>query len=152
MSSEVSSNARVEVRRGQVWEFSIEGRVRQARVLRVTVPINGVRYVFLKRLTDGRSMRMTLRRLQRGRFGARLVEEASAESVERKAPPTAEVVERRKPGTTVHEPRMSISDRRHAVTRAHLLRARGMTVTRIAKALCVMPEVVEVWLAEEPTQ
>ena len=119
--------------------------------MRVTVPIFGVRYVFLKRITDGRSMRMTLRRLQRGVFGARLVEDAPAERVEAKSRPTAEVEERSPPRTTVHEPRMSISDRRQAVTRAHLLRARGMSVAQIAKVLCVMPEVVEVWLAETIT-
>jgi transposase len=47
---------------------------------------------------------------------------------------------------------MSISDRRHAVARAHALRALGMSVTQIAKALCVMHEVVEIWLTEEPTE
>jgi hypothetical protein len=46
---------------------------------------------------------------------------------------------------------MSISDRRRAVARAHVLRDRGMKVAQVAKALCVMPEVVEVWLAE-PTE
>jgi hypothetical protein len=151
MSSEVPSRAPVEVRRGQLWEFGINGTVRRARVVRVTVPINGVRYVYLKPLTNGRAMRVTLRQLQRGRL-SRLVEDASPECFERKAPPSDEVVGRRKPSATVHEPRMSISDRRHAVARAHLLRARGMKVARIAKALCVMPEVVEIWLAEEPTE
>ncbi|HTQ41162.1 MAG TPA: hypothetical protein VMI75_00300 [Polyangiaceae bacterium] len=152
MSGAISGCTPVEVRRGQLWEFSIQGRQRRARVLRVTVPIHGVRYVFLKRITDGRLMRMPLRRLQRGQFAARLVEAAPIESLETKSRPTAEVVERRLPGTTVHEPRMSISDRRHAVARAHVLRGRGMTVAQIAKALCAMPEVVEVWLAEEPPE
>lgn len=36
------------------------------------------------------------------------------------------------------------------VARAHVLRSYGRTVPQIANALCVMPEVVEVWLAEQP--
>jgi hypothetical protein len=143
----------VPVRPGQVWEFSMKGGpVRRARVVRVSAPIFGHRYVFFKRLTDGRSMRITLRRLQRGAFGARLVEEAPAEGVERKSRPPAEVAEPRPPSRTVHEPRISISDRRRAVARAHSLRDRGVTVPQIAKALCVTREVVEVWLAEEPIE
>jgi len=140
-----------EVRRGQLWEFSLNGNVRRARVIRVTVPINGVRYVYLKPLTNGRAMRVTLRQLQRGRL-SRLVEDASPDSFVWKAPPTDEIVGRRRPSTTVHEPRMSISDRRHAVARAHLLHDRGITVAQIATALCVMPGVVEVWLAEGPAE
>jgi hypothetical protein len=153
MNSEASSRAPTDVREGQVWELSIKGGpARRATVLRVTAPIFGARYVFLRRLTDGRSVRVPLRRLQHEDQGARLVEEASEDRVERKAPPAAEVVERHKPSSTVHEPRMSISDRRQAVSRAHLLRARGSTVNQIANVLGVRPEVVEVWLAEEPTE
>lgn len=143
----------VEVRRGQVWEFGIDGGpVRRARVERITVPIWGVRYVFLKRVADGRSMRVTLRRLQHREEGARLVEDASIERVEMKARSVAEVVERPPQSRIVHEPRISVSDRRRAVARAHLLHGSGMAVAQIAKALCVMPAVVEVWLAEKPTE
>lgn len=152
MSGVVSSRAPLEVRRGQLWELGAGGgRARRARVIRVTLPVWGVRYVFLKRVADGRSIRVALRRLQHGEQGARLIEDAPVEKVERKPPSTA-AVERPPPGAKVHEPRMSISDRRRAVARAHALRGRGMPLPQIARVLCVMPEVVEVWLAEEPTE
>ncbi len=152
MSGAVSTRVPVEVRRGQLWEFGTEGGpVLRARVIRVTMPIFGTRYVFLKRVAGGRSMRVPLRRLQHELGGARLVEDTPAECVEKKPRATAEV-EPPPPSAKVHEPRMSVCDRRHAVARAHVLRARGRTVRQIADTLCVMPEVVEVWLAEEPTE
>lgn len=152
MSDAAPSGVPVEVRRGQVWEFAADGgHVRAARVTRITMPIFGVRYVFLKRLADGRSMRVTLRRLQREEQGARLVEDAPAKPVLVRSRPTADA-KPDPPGTTLYEPRMSASDRRRAVARTHVLRGRGRTVPQIADALCVSPQVVEVWLAEEPTE
>lgn len=151
MSGAAPRRAPVEVRRGQLWEFGAEGGpARRARVVRLTMAIFGTRYVFLKRLADGRSMRVPLRRLQLEEQGARLVEDAPAQDVERKSRSTAGV-EPPPRSATVHEPRMSVSDRRHAVARARVLRASGRTVRQIADVLCVMPEVIEVWLAEEPS-
>ncbi len=145
----------VDVRPGQLWEFEDgRGPARQARVLRVTEPIDGVRYVFLSRVGSGESMRTPLRRLRYQMQGARLVEDVDAGGVERHEPPTAwspppQAARDVAPAVTVHEPRMGAAYRREAVARAQRLHARGMAVGRIAEVLCVSVAVVRLWV-EEP--
>jgi orotate phosphoribosyltransferase-like protein len=45
---------------------------------------------------------------------------------------------------------MSAADRRESIAKAKKLQARGLTVGEIAKALSVLPEIIDGWLRELP--
>jgi transposase-like protein len=51
---------------------------------------------------------------------------------------------------TLVQPKMSTADRREAIATAKMLQARGRTVGEIARALSVLPEIVEGWLRDLP--
>ncbi len=144
----------VEVRSGQVWEFTNGAApVRRARVVRVSEPICGVRYVFLVRTNSSQPMRTTLHRLQHEQAGAHLVEDVLPEEEVGRTLPSPGPIETANGGgvhVTVHEPRMSIGDRRAYVARAHRLRAQGFAVAEVAETMGVSAAVVEVWLVEPP--
>jgi hypothetical protein len=98
-------------------------------------------------------MRSTLHRLERQIDGVRLVEDCAGpqppESMpDRKVPPPTQEAARCK---TLHQPRMSSVERREAIATARKLQARGCTPGEIAKALSVLPEIVEGWLRDLPT-
>jgi hypothetical protein len=145
----------VDVRAGQLWEFDGGAApVRRARVVRVSQPISGVRYVFLARVGSGLPMRTTLQRMQLQLGGARLVEDVPAEGHDKvQASNNGHVDGDRSQAdheprrTTVHEPRMTAADRRDAVARVRRLHARGVGLAQIAEILCVSPAIVQVWLA-----
>ena len=97
-------------------------------------------------------MRSTLHRLERQIEGARLVEDCdyplpTVSTPDRKAPASSHPVARIE---TLHQPRMSSDERRAAIATARRLQARGYGVSEIAKALSILPEVVEGWLADAP--
>jgi hypothetical protein len=145
----------VDVRAGQLWEFDGGAApVRRARVVRVSQPISGVRYVFLARVGSGLPMRTTLQRMQLQQGGARLVEDFPAEGREQaQASNNAHVdgdrpqADRETRRTAVHEPKMTAADRRDAVARVQRLHARGVGFAQIAEILCVSPAIVQAWLA-----
>ena len=146
---------KVEVRPGQLWEFTDRsGVARRARVVRVSDPILGppVRHVFLRRVGSGSPMRSTLHRLERQIAGARLVEDCedpqpSEPAPDRRAPTSSPPAVRRE---ILHQPTMSAAYRREAIDTARTLQAHGRTVSEIAKALSVLPEIVESWLTDAP--
>ena len=144
---------KVDVRPGQLWEFTDRaGVARRAVVVRVCGPIQGVRQVILHGVGSGSPMRSTLGRLERQIEGARLVEDhdvppPSESKPDRKVATRTEPVARRK---TLVQPKMSTADRREAIATAKMLQARGRTVGEIARALSVLPEIVEGWLRDLP--
>jgi transposase-like protein len=46
---------------------------------------------------------------------------------------------------------MSAADRREAIATARKLQAQGRTLSEIARALSVLPQIVEGWLRNSPT-
>lgn len=144
---------KVEVRPGQLWEFTDRsGVARTGRVVRVSEPIEGVRHVYLRRVGSGSNMRSTVHRLEQQIDGVRLVEDGgggqpSKTVAQRKVAATAQPTARCE---TLHQPRMSADDRREAIARARRLQSRGLSVHEIAQALSVLPEFVEGWLRESP--
>jgi len=141
----------VDVRLGQLWEFANGAApVRRAIVERVTGLVDDVRYVSLKRVGSGRPMRTTLHRLRYQQRGARLAEDVPvAEGGGRALEPITDDEEEAPPRAKVHEPCMSVAERREAVALAHGLHARGRGIAEIAETLCASTAVVRVWLAEQ---
>ena len=140
----------VDVRLGQLWEFANGvAPVRRAIVERVTGLVDDVRYVSLRRVGSGRPMRTTLHRLRYQQRGARLAEDVPVAEGGGRAPEPITDEEEAPPRAKVHEPRMSVAERREAVALAHRLHARGRGIAEIAEALCASTAVVRVWLAEQ---
>jgi hypothetical protein len=144
---------KVAVRPGQRWEFTDpSGATRRAFVVRVSDPIDGIRYVYLRQAGSRGPKRVPLRRLELQLEGARLVE--GAEDPKPLVPKMSEQPDdpvsapRRK---TLHQPHMSAVDRKEAIAKAKWLQAHGRALGEIAQLLSVLPEIVEVWLSESST-
>jgi hypothetical protein len=142
---------KVVVRPGQCWEFTDpSGMTHRAVVVRVSDPIVGVRYVYLRQGGSRGPKRVPLRRLERQLEGARLVKDGGgqqpSEAVHNRKMPKPAETELAPPRKTLHQPTMSAADRRDAIARARWLHARGRPLREIAHALSVVPEIVASWL------
>jgi hypothetical protein len=147
----------VDVRPGQRWEFTDpSGMTHMALVVRVSDPIGGVRYVFLRQAGSRGPKRVPLRRLERQLEGARLVEdrdgEQPSEAMHNRKTPTPAEPELAPPRKTLHQPTMSAADRRDTIARARSLHATGRPLREIAEALSVVPEIVEGWLRDSAAE